>query len=196
MKRKIYLFIILLILQVDAFAYAKKIVIASFQNKESAKAFSKKLEIVILKNKKLLKTLEANNISVNTNKINKYYTISIKTFKNKELILDTIKIIRKSYKDAYIQNTLEIPKTLTSSTKKTLVKKKKVKNINKQSIKKVLKKITKDKQQIPVIKEKSKIEKPSYKILSPINIMILIFFIVLIILIYYAKKFKRLYDKY
>ena len=214
MKKLFYLLTIIILLQVDTFAYAKKIVLASIKNEKRADLFSKQVIKVIEKDKKLSQIFKINNISVSKNKINKYNVISIKVFQDKKILLKTLKIIRKKYKDAYIQDTLApISKKSTLPIKKIIKKD----NKKKKEVKKIKTKEVKTKEKVVKLQEKKKTlkkEKVSEdiknkdatkikstqesltNILSSIDIVMIILFIIFIIIIYYALKFKRIYDEY
>ena len=178
MKKKLSLLLLILLLQVDAFGYAKKIVLASFKHENSANNFLNQVNTVISKNPTLLNSFKTNNISANVNKIDNYYIVDIKVFQDKNLLLKSIKTIRKKFKDAYIQSTI-IPKKETISKKDVLTK---------------IKQRKKKKEEVAPIQEK--IKKSSVNLFSPINIMILLFIVIFIVLVYYALKFKKIYDEY
>ena len=155
MKKIIYLLTIVLLLQVNLFGYAKKIVFGSFKGEKNAKYLAKQVEKFVAKDKDLSKVLKSNNISVYVNKVGKLNQVSIRVFPNKTLLLNSIKIIRKKYKDAYIQSTTPLTKKAIKATKKQEIKKK-IEPIVKTKPTIIIKKQEKEKEVISAIVLKNK----------------------------------------
>ena len=165
--RFFYLIFLVLFLQVNAFAYAKKIVLVSTHSEQGAKRFSYEVTRYISKDKDLYKTLKSKDISVQVHKRKEYFIVSIRVFVDKKTLLRTLKVIRKKYKSSYIRSTTAPKKkklkTTTKVEKKQEVKKKAVLK-TKPKIKK--KKIIVQKKK-PEAKKK-KIEKKETKIIKKV----------------------------
>ena len=95
--------ILLLILSSSAWGYSKKIIFSSFTTKQSAeKSLSRFLKSA--KSTKLNSLAQENNFEVHIRQSGKYYIIVAEPLTDKTLLLKTLKIVKKSYKQAYPNN--------------------------------------------------------------------------------------------
>ena len=95
--------ILLLILSSSAWGYSKKIIFSSFTTKQSAeKSLSRFLKSS--KSSKLNSLAQKNNFEVHIRQSGKYYIIVAEPLRDKTLLLKTLKVVKKSYKQAYPNN--------------------------------------------------------------------------------------------
>jgi len=124
--------ILLLILSSSAWGYSKKIIFSSFSAKQSAeKSLSRFLKST--KSAKLNSLAKKNNFEVYIRQSGKYYIIVAEPIRDKKLLLKTLKIVKKSYKQAYANNYTP-PEIVEKIPKEVVVKKTQELNVSEEKV--------------------------------------------------------------
>ena len=93
--------ILILILSSSAWGYSKKIIFSSFSSKQNAEKALENFLNTPKKSQKLITLAEKNEFKVHIRQSGKYYIMVAEPITNKILLSKTIKIVKKSYKQAY-----------------------------------------------------------------------------------------------
>ena len=158
-------------------AYSKKIVIEAFKNDNNAKNLLKQLPTTIPEYEKLQNLLQEDDAIIHVRKVGNYYLLVGEIFSNKTIAEKSLKIIKKKYKHAYIND---------APSEEQLIKKAKVIAKLEQELKTL--KAPKAIKKVDIIKEKSALEF--------VNLTFLISFIILMSLVYAFVNYKEKYDEY
>ena len=221
---KIFLLLAFIVLTSSLQAYSKKIVMATFSNKENATKMIESLPEVAPSVYKLSKK---HKFIFKTRKSGKYYILIAEKFTDKKVLNTTLKKIKRAFKGAYSNNytppkELEKPKAVKPK-KVIVVKKEKIKQaIVKKVVKKektpkaIVKKVVKP-EKIELVKKENIAEKPIVKKVIPVkkepknNSQLetakqifadyfqwwyAVLLIIAGVLTYYYIKFKKIYDEY
>jgi len=125
--------ILLLILSSSAWGYSKKIIFSSFSAKQSAeKSLSRFLKST--KSAKLNSLAQKNNFEVHIRQSGKYYIIVAEPILDKKLLLKTLKIVKKSYKQAYANNYTPPEVVVEEIPKEVLVEKTQELNVSDEKV--------------------------------------------------------------
>jgi len=173
---KIFLLLAFIVLTSSLQAYSKKIVMATFSNKENATKMIESLPEVAPSVYKLSKK---HKFIFKTRKSGKYYILIAEKFTDKKVLNTTLKKIKRAFKGAYSNNytppkELEKPKAVKPK-KVIVVKKEKIKQaIVKKIVKKektpkaIVKKVVKP-EKIELVKKENIAEKPIVKKVIPVK---------------------------
>ena len=161
--------ILLLILSSSAWGYSKKIIFSSFSDKQSAEKSLDKFLSTPQKSQKLMALAKNNEFQVHIRESGKYYIMVAEPIRDKTLLSKTIKIVKKSYKQAYANNytppkvPVEVPKV---EAPKVAVEKTQEVNVSKAVVTPV---VEKEKLKEKLIEEVEKVEKVEVEIpLEPV----------------------------
>jgi hypothetical protein len=206
--------ILLLILSSSAWGYSKKIIFSSFTAKNSAeKSLSKFLKSS--KSTQLNSLAEKNNFDVHIRQSGKYYIIVAEPINDKNLLSKALKIVKKSYKQAYANNYTPPEIVIEEVPIEKVVEKTQELNVSEEKVEVAVeeKEEVKESQTVDVnitkeesVEEILKSTKPVKKEIETLYkeekfdfVLIfkwLLLFTVLSIMIFYFIKFKRIYDEY
>lgn len=204
MKKFIYICVILFLSISSLDAYSKRIIASSYTSERTAqKSFKKFQNSSVYTELKSLSKEYAFDILMRSAGGGKYYIVVMEPFFDKKICQKSLKIVRKYYKNAYLnkyKKTKEKPKLIK---KEKLIKKKVLKQekevVKKEVTKKEVTKKTLKLEKVVKVEKKTKPKKQkevpsSFEFVS--YLMYIVILLVLLVLVYYFRKFKKIYDEY
>jgi len=198
MKKFIYICVILFLSISSLDAYSKRIIASSYTSERTAqKSFKKFQNSSVYTELKSLSKEYAFDILMRSAGGGKYYIVVMEPFFDKKICQKSLKIVRKYYKNAYLnkyKKTKEKPKLIK---KKVLKQEKEV--VKKEVTKKEVTKKTLKLEKVVKVEKKTKPKKQkevpsSFEFVS--YLMYIVILLVLLVLVYYFRKFKKIYDEY
>lgn len=209
---KLLLFLILLFISVSLEAYAKRVILASFTTEERADTMMQQLPTL---RPSLYSLAKKHNFQIKLKKSGEYYIVIAEVFKDREVLNDALKQIRKSFKGAYV-STYKYPKkeALRPQVEVVAIKKEPLKPIVKEVEVETSKNINETKYVLPkkehveaspkevseniVATQKFEIflEKPLGIFKKYFEWSYVITIVLSLIIVRYYIKFKRIYDEY
>ena len=116
--RIFFIFLSLFLLNSSLSGYSKKIVVGSFNSETNAKRLLNKLPSLISDYSELKQLIKKDNAVIQIKEINNYYLVVIEIFLNEDIAEKSLKIIKKRFKYAYI-NEASSQKHLNKKVNKT-----------------------------------------------------------------------------